>query len=184
MRALRTLFFMAVASAISTTATAQQPDLFGGHRNGLILSDSALAEFLKDKNLPPAPSHLSLSCPTDTKVQPCRLVNDLTSVPPGSAGLTLYLSGSKAADLSRQAADGRLTQASVRAVLQEKTIGLLPEAIESKAAATAIRTIEMPALAKSGRVAVVVGAALMSYAAYQYFFPPEDDKDKRGHKNK
>ena len=171
MNALRACFITLIAGAVPAAVTAEEPNLFAEHRHFIPPSESALADFLKDKNLPVVPKQLSLSCPTGTTVQPCRLVNDIASVPPGSAGLTLYLSGSKAADLSQQAVDGRLTQESVRSVLRERTIGVLPEAVERKAAATAIRIMETPALVKTGKAAVVVGAALMTYAAYDYFFP-------------
>lgn len=126
-----------------------------------------------------AETKLNLVCPKETQAQPCRMIDDISSVPPGSAGLTLYVTGAKAADLSRQAAEGKLTQATVRTVLQEKAIGLLPEVVERGTASVAVNAISLPAIAKTGRAAAVVGAVLMTYATYQYFFPAAEPEKKK-----
>jgi hypothetical protein len=117
---------------------------------------------------------VNVACPKDGQFHSCRLVNSLTSIPPGEAGLALYATGSKSAELSRLASEGLLTPSEVRSIINEKTIGILPEAIETGAAEKAIGVLANSGIAKSGRAAAVVGAVLMTYAAYQYFFPLED----------
>lgn len=123
---------------------------------------------------PPAPAPVTVACPKDDHFHTCRLIDDLTNVGPGQAGVTLYLGGSRSAELSRRAAEGLLTSGEVKGLLNEKTIGLLPEAVEITAANRAVGALANSGIAKTGRGAAVVGVALMTYAAYEYFFGKDE----------
>lgn len=125
-----------------------------------------------------APAAITVACPQDDHFHTCRVISDLTNVGPGQAGVTLYLGGSRSAELSKRAAEGLLTSGEVKGLLSEKTIGLLPKAVEMSAADRAVGALANSAVAKTGRGAAVVGVALMTYAAYQYFFG-KDDKDEK-----
>ncbi len=165
------LGFCNVFALPSETANAQKPDYSPGPleqdvRSKLGLQPSGLG------------SALNVACPKDGQFHSCRLVDSLTNLPPGEAGLALYATGSKSAELSRLATEGLLRPSDVRAVINEKTIGILPEAVEAGAAERAVGVLANSGIAKTGRAAAVVGAVLMTYAAYQYFFPGEDKSKK------
>ncbi|MFT3730918.1 MAG: hypothetical protein QM780_05740 [Hyphomicrobium sp.] len=122
----------------------------------------------------PPPRPLTVACPKDDHFHSCRLIENLTDVGPGQVGATLYLGGSHSAELSRKAAQGILTSGEVKALISEKTIGLLPQAVETSAADRAVGVLAKSGIAKAGRGAAVVGVALMTYAAYEYFFGGDD----------
>jgi hypothetical protein len=165
------LGFCNVFALPSETASSPKPD----YAPGPLEQDVRRKLGLQPSGLDPA---LNLACPKDAQFHSCRLVDSLTNLPPGEAGLTLYATGSKSAELSRLATEGLLTPSDVRAVINEKTIGILPEAVEAGAAERAIGVLANSGIAKTGRAAAVVGAVLMTYAAYQYFFPSEDKTKK------
>lgn len=121
-----------------------------------------------------APAPVTVACPKDEHFHTCRVIDDLTSVGPGQAGVTLYLGGSRSAELSKRAAEGLLTSGEVKGLLSEKTIGLLPKAVEMSAADRAVGALASSGIAKTGRGAAVVGVALMTYAAYEYFFGKDE----------
>ncbi len=120
------------------------------------------------------PAAVTVACPKDDHFRTCRVISDLTNVGPGQAGVTLYLGGSRSAELSRRAAEGLLTSGEVKGLLSEKTIGLLPKAVEMTAADRAVGVLASSGIAKTGRGAAVVGVALMTYAAYEYFFGKDE----------
>jgi hypothetical protein len=122
----------------------------------------------------PTPTPLNVSCPKEGETGFCHLVNSLTDVSPGGAGATLYLGGSQAAYLSKRAASGLLTSEEIRGLINEKTIGILPEAVETSAADGAISVLARSAIAKTSRGAAAVGVVLMTYAAYRYFYPEQE----------
>ncbi len=128
---------------------------------------------------PEAPSPVTVACPKDDHFHTCRVINDLTNVGPGQAGVTLYLGGSRSAELSKRAAEGLLTSGEVRGLLNSKTIGLLPEAVEITAADRAVGALASSGIAKTGRGAAVVGVALMTYAAYEYFFGKDEKAEEQ-----
>lgn len=115
---------------------------------------------------------LALSCDKTTNI--CKLAKDMSNTSPFAAGLTLYTTGASAHELSSKAASGLLTQSEVRAFLNQKTIGVLPAAVEDSAASSSLKLLRSPALAKTGRAAAVAGAVLLSYSAYEYFFGSTD----------
>ncbi len=116
------------------------------------------------------PAALSIACPQQGQTGICHLVDSMANVSAGDAGLTLYLTGSHSAYLSKRAATGLLTSDEVRGLISEKTIGILPKAVE----ASAVSVLARSAIAKTGRGAAVAGMVLMTYAAFQYFYPPKD----------
>lgn len=120
------------------------------------------------------PAAVTVACPKDDHFHTCRVIDDLTNVGPGQAGVTLYLGGSRSAELSRRAAEGLLTSGEVKGLLSEKTIGLLPKAVEITAADRAVGVLASSGIAKTGRGAAVVGVALMTCAAYEYFFGQDE----------
>ena len=129
---------------------------------------------------PAAHSPVTVACPKDDHFHSCNVVSSLTELGPGQVGATLSLGGSRSADLSRRASEGLLTSSELKGLLSEKTIGLLPEAVETSAADRAVGVLARSGIAKAGRGAAVVGVALMTYAAYEYFFgtdkKPDDPK--------
>ncbi len=142
-------------------------------------------QFLQPPTVPsPPPTHpvaaaamptpVNISCPKEGHVGFCHMVDSLTDVSPGGAGATLYLGGSQAAYLSKRAASGLLTSEEIRGLINEKTIGILPEALETSAADGAISMLARSAIAKTSRGAAAVGVVLMTYAAYRYFYPEKE----------
>jgi hypothetical protein len=129
---------------------------------------------------PPA-APLTVACPKDDHFHTCHVIDSLTDIGPGQVGATLYLGGSRSAELSKKASQGLLMSGEVKGLISEKTIGLLPEAVETSAAERAVGVLAKSGIAKTGRGAAVVGVALMTYAAYEYFFgkseKPADHKD-------
>jgi hypothetical protein len=131
---------------------------------------------------PPKP--VTVACPKDDHFHTCKVVDSLTDLGPGQIGATLYLGGSRSAELSQRASSGLLTSTEVRGLLSEKTIGLLPQAVETSAADRAVGILARSGIAKAGRGAAVVGVALMTYAAYEYFFGTDAKPDDKGEPKK
>ena len=138
------------------------------------LTSPAPAAATPTLTLTPTPTPVNVSCPKDGQTGFCHLVNSMTDVSPGGAGATLYLGGSQAAYLSKRAASGLLTSEEIRGLINEKTIGILPEAVETSAADGAISVLARSAIAKTSRGAAAVGVVLMTYAAYRYFYPEQE----------
>jgi hypothetical protein len=127
---------------------------------------------------------VTVACPKDDHFHTCKVVDSLTDLGPGQIGATLYLGGSRSAELSQRASSGLLTSTEVRGLLSEKTIGLLPQAVETSAADRAVGILARSGIAKAGRGAAVVGVALMTYAAYEYFFGTDAKPDDKGEPKK
>jgi hypothetical protein len=174
------------ATPLCPTTSTQPCRVFALPQPSTALSASLhanpLEKYLRDHPLnipkpPPTLVHsapLSVACPKDGQFHSCRVVDSLSNINPGEAGLTLYVTGTHSAELSKRAAQGLLTSNDVRGLISEKTIGILPEAVETSAADHAVGILARSGIAKAGRGAAVMGIALMTYAAYQYFFTKDD----------
>lgn len=168
------LFALPDTSATGTSPLLRNADPFLVKRNGATVAAAPL--------VPPAP--VTVACPKDERFHTCKLVDSLTDLGPGQIGATLYLGGSRSAELSKRASAGLLTSTEVKGLLSEKTIGLLPRAVETSAADRAVGILARSGIAKAGRGAAVVGVALMTYAAYEYFFGDDKKPDDQAEPKK